>query len=997
MAEAVGVAGSIIAIVGLTQQIVALAKKNIHSTEHGHTVLSNLLGRLTAYKGLFEGLQVQAESHESNAIRLSVLDHVGGPLAVCSDALGLIKSSLEKRRGKLLIVGKILSKDITNALEKLDQLRPILQIALEADQRILLEAIESYAKTISEDLQKLQSTTDDLYEDVKLSLNYQEKWREYISAARVEKQKTEETIRQRKVLDWTSTLIYQKSHQQILVEARHDGTLEWSIESLSFTKWFSCTHRHLWLSASAGSGKSVHSAFLIKHLQQVCKSDPSTKKAIAFYYFDSNDDQGQTINGFLRSLIVQLSCGQDNLPESTQKFYDTYSKDGPSSLVKQDHLIRTVAVLLGLHSSTFVVLDAIDELPEIDIDSLFDVLQQLSDLAGNKLKLLCSSRPSILMDDEIERLGWRTTNLRGDEIEADIAQYVRHCIGTRRAFFRLETELRQNICSKIVQSAQGMFLMARLQIERLEKAVRKCRRPKDILTVLESWPQEVFGMYEKMLCDIPKTSQEELRRALLLVCFSKIPVTLAEVAEFAVINPSRSMFSIDDRFETPAALLRLSGSLFINSQTRLYLSHHSVQEYLVSDHIKAGPARHFAIEEDEAAQEILHTSLTYIQIMCNSDLECLETTGIATIASAHSFTQTLNYDCPISTLATTKDENTRNIVKTSFDSLVWPSTEAYHNIETLKASGPSTTALAQIPTQKPNIDYPLANLASLQWIAASPALREKYKAAMENILGSRQSLARVFGWLVHNPGRSRAFQNYTGRTDSTFTDRLQLAIALAKALLLTNPTSRIINSAWTSNNIEFIPKTSSNGLPPPGSSMGSTVLASDRIAEITSFLNHPWWSRVWVFQELLLAGPGLDVSGNNVEDTLRNIMFMNSNALMPEAFDDAVNTCLSSILNWNDLRKAKNRVDEDAPSRETYQQIIQPLESLLAPFVIFRKNMDLLAFSEAPENVSLGVRLVKEAYQKFEPQHRVRSRAKDLEESTEEFWDQKHPVLEDWD
>jgi hypothetical protein len=85
MAEALGVASSIIAIVQITQQIVALAKKNIHTTDHAHSVLSNLLGRLTAYKGLFEGLQVQAESHESNAIRLSALDHVGGPLAVCKD------------------------------------------------------------------------------------------------------------------------------------------------------------------------------------------------------------------------------------------------------------------------------------------------------------------------------------------------------------------------------------------------------------------------------------------------------------------------------------------------------------------------------------------------------------------------------------------------------------------------------------------------------------------------------------------------------------------------------------------------------------------------------------------------------------------------------------------------------------------------------------------------------------------------------------------------
>jgi hypothetical protein len=134
MAEALGVASSIISIVQITKEIVALAKKHIHATEHAYSILSTLLGRLTAYKGLFEGLQLQAESHESDTIRLSALDYVGGPLEACKESLSFIKDALQKPRGKLWI-GKVLNKDITKASEKLDQLRPILQTALEADHR----------------------------------------------------------------------------------------------------------------------------------------------------------------------------------------------------------------------------------------------------------------------------------------------------------------------------------------------------------------------------------------------------------------------------------------------------------------------------------------------------------------------------------------------------------------------------------------------------------------------------------------------------------------------------------------------------------------------------------------------------------------------------------------------------------------------------------------------------------------------------------------------
>ena len=81
MAEALGVASSIIAIVQITQKIAALGKKSIHTTDHAHSVLSKLLGRLTAYKGLFERLRVKAKSHESNAIRLSAPGSCGWPIS----------------------------------------------------------------------------------------------------------------------------------------------------------------------------------------------------------------------------------------------------------------------------------------------------------------------------------------------------------------------------------------------------------------------------------------------------------------------------------------------------------------------------------------------------------------------------------------------------------------------------------------------------------------------------------------------------------------------------------------------------------------------------------------------------------------------------------------------------------------------------------------------------------------------------------------------------
>ncbi|XMA08808.1 hypothetical protein WAI453_001599 [Rhynchosporium graminicola] len=89
----------------------------------------------------------------------------------------------------------------------------------------------------------------------------------------------------------------------MLVKARHNRTLEWSKKSSHITKWLAYKYSYLWLYGpgglarvikrielpvnSAGSRKSVNSAFLIEHLQLACEADPSAMKAMAFYYFRS--------------------------------------------------------------------------------------------------------------------------------------------------------------------------------------------------------------------------------------------------------------------------------------------------------------------------------------------------------------------------------------------------------------------------------------------------------------------------------------------------------------------------------------------------------------------------------------------------------------------------------------------------------------------------------------------------------------------------------------
>lgn len=109
MAEALGLVGSIIAIVQITEEVIKISRKYIHTEKETLSVLAQLVGKLSAYKGLFEGLQLQAEIDESNSVRLSSLKHLNGPLDACLEALKVIEEKLRKPPSPLKIsFGKVL-------------------------------------------------------------------------------------------------------------------------------------------------------------------------------------------------------------------------------------------------------------------------------------------------------------------------------------------------------------------------------------------------------------------------------------------------------------------------------------------------------------------------------------------------------------------------------------------------------------------------------------------------------------------------------------------------------------------------------------------------------------------------------------------------------------------------------------------------------------------------------------------------------------------------
>lgn len=138
MAEVIGLIASTINILEGVSKTKSFLEANVHAPSTLRAELVPLLGRLTAFEGILRGLQLECELDESNDGRLRVLAHIVEPLQASKVAVVTIAARLQRviSVGKVSIAfGKMLDKDTLAALHVLDQTKPVLDLALSADQR----------------------------------------------------------------------------------------------------------------------------------------------------------------------------------------------------------------------------------------------------------------------------------------------------------------------------------------------------------------------------------------------------------------------------------------------------------------------------------------------------------------------------------------------------------------------------------------------------------------------------------------------------------------------------------------------------------------------------------------------------------------------------------------------------------------------------------------------------------------------------------------------
>ena len=338
--------------------------------------------------------------------------------------------------------------------------------------------------------------------------------------------------------------------EETITEA-HRKTFEWIFDRSgravrpwsNFISWLEDGEGIYWISGKAGSGKSTLMSFLCK--------DERTKEALEmwsgskdilmaqFFFWSAGTMTQKNFDGLLRSLLWQILKefpDIDILPSSIESGVEHERRKAPYShgsigVWTKRRLHETLHEAMNkLQNSCYLCffIDGLDEFDE-DKDDLIDFLRNIASNTG--VKVCLSSRP----DKEFEDAFGSSARLRLQDLtHNDIRQYVDDEFEKvpQLVSMQLENEHEMNqVKGRIVDRAEGVFLWVSLAVKDQIRGLRNDDSPEQLQERLARLPNEIEGIYTRMLDRVDKIYLQEaslfLKMAILKPGLSLLVLALA--------------------------------------------------------------------------------------------------------------------------------------------------------------------------------------------------------------------------------------------------------------------------------------------------------------------------------------------------------------------------------------------------------------------------------------------------------------------------------------
>ncbi|KAM5359278.1 hypothetical protein ACJA88_015171 [Fusarium oxysporum] len=317
-----------------------------------------------------------------------------------------------------------------------------------------------------------------------------------------------------------------------------DGTCKWLLKHNTLIQW---TRQHrglLWITGKPGSGKSTMMKYALHELPALCGADT---QAFAFFFHGRGYELQRTPLGLFRSLLHQLLSRVPGALRDLVDDFDAKRKSMGEPGEKWQWHLQSLQKYLGSALlrilKRFPVILFIDALDECGQQSALELIEYLKrtlsrlppDDSQFRICFSCRHYPILVLDDGL------TITLESENAQ-DIGIFVEahFCINHPDA----------DVGGLIVQRAQGVFMWARLVLNRVLLLVHDGEPATEIMAEIARIPQELNSLYDELI----KAAKHRSATLKLVqwICFSTRPLTTDELQWALAVDPDCARRSLDE-------------------------------------------------------------------------------------------------------------------------------------------------------------------------------------------------------------------------------------------------------------------------------------------------------------------------------------------------------------------------------------------------------------------------------------------------------------------
>ncbi|ETS81450.1 hypothetical protein PFICI_06452 [Pestalotiopsis fici W106-1] len=566
MADPLSIAASIAGLLSLADSAFRGVFRYTQDASNAQKDIKALCTELQSVAVVLHGVKLLTETLEQDATRSSPLrlEHVHSCRAVLNEILGRIvrfdptpgdnKSIKHAMQALKWPFGKSRTMEMVNELSRQKE---TLQLALQASTMADLMACLSKVQNVESKLNQIQKSVESLKVLTRIKIDHMRS----------------------KILDFF--MVDDPSpNLRTSWNLRQPMTGLWLTESPRFREWLTEPRSKLWLSGIPGAGKTVLAGAVIR--EALSRLETTPKVGVAFFFCDYKKKSSWDISNILRALMAQLGRQRDSSFQLLKEYYDKIEPQFGFRMTPDIEDLRDLFVRqANEYDQVLVVVDGLDECG----DKAGEVSRMLSEVAryARTISMALCSRHEADISDQLE------TDFDHIPIAAhteDISLFVGAELEKRIEQKRLRlgnASLKDEIMSKLIEGAQGMFRWVACQLD----VLCECPTDADRRAALEELPRTLPETYERILHRINQRNgrvQRLVQLSLKLIAVEEddFKLTIPQLCQ-AVSTPDEIGVTLDKEAIVRDEEISRSCSSFIrksNDGRFFEFSHFSVREYL---------------------------------------------------------------------------------------------------------------------------------------------------------------------------------------------------------------------------------------------------------------------------------------------------------------------------------------------------------------------------------------------------------------------------------